>query len=49
VTELGQLVDHAADLQRQVDQLWRELVLVWAVLLALSIIVTVGAWRAWQP
>jgi hypothetical protein len=48
MSELGQLVDHAAELQRQVDRLWTELLLIWVMLFALAVAVTVQAWQSWQ-
>lgn len=48
MTELGQLVDHAAELQRTVDRLWAELLALWLGLLALAIVVAVQGWRIWH-
>jgi hypothetical protein len=49
MTELGQLVDHAADLQRQVDRLWTDVLLLWVALLALAVAVTLQMWQGWEP
>jgi hypothetical protein len=49
MSDLGQLVDHAADLQRQVDKLWTDVMLLWVALLALAVAVTLQMWRAWEP
>jgi hypothetical protein len=49
MSDLGQLVDHAADLQRQVDRLWTDVLLLWVALLALTVAVTLQMWRAWEP
>lgn len=48
MSDLGQVVDHAAALQRQVDRLWTELLLVWLALLGLAAVVTVQAWQGWR-
>jgi len=48
MSELGQVLDHAAELQRSVDRLWTELLLVWLSVLALATLVTVQAWRGWR-
>jgi hypothetical protein len=47
MSDVGQLVDHAAELQRQVDRLWSELLLIWVMLFALAVAVTIQAWRTW--
>jgi hypothetical protein len=48
MSDLGQLVDHAADLQRSIDRLWKELALVWLALLALATVVAMQGWQAWR-
>jgi len=48
VTELGQIVDHAAELQRSVDRLWTELLLVWLAVLGLAAALAVQAWHQWR-
>jgi hypothetical protein len=49
MSDLGQLVDHAADLQRQVDRLWTDVLLLWVALLALAVAVTLQMWQRWEP
>jgi hypothetical protein len=48
VSEFGQLLDHAAELQRSVDRLWSELLLVWLAVLALATALAVQAWHSWR-
>jgi hypothetical protein len=48
MSDLGQLVDHAAQLQRQVDRLWTELLLVWLAVLALAALLTIQGWQTWR-
>lgn len=44
MSELGQLVDHAAELQRAVDRLWLECLFLWLALLALTVLVGLKEW-----
>ena len=46
---LDQLIDHAADLQRQLDRLWAEVLCCYLMILALAIIVGVLTMHAWKP
>jgi hypothetical protein len=48
MTDFGQIVDHAAELQRSVDRLWSELLLVWLAVLALATALAVQAWHLWR-
>jgi hypothetical protein len=49
LSSLDQLVDHAAELQRQVDRLWTDVMLLWVALLALAVAITLQMWQEWEP
>jgi hypothetical protein len=42
---LDQVVDHAADLQRSVDQLWDEMLVCQIAVLSLAVLVIIMAWQ----
>lgn len=46
--QTAQLIDHAADLQRQVDQLSNELIALALALVAIAAVSTVLIWKLWQ-
>jgi hypothetical protein len=43
---LDQIIDHAAELQQQLDRIWAELLVCYLTLLALAVLVALLAWRA---
>jgi hypothetical protein len=45
VSELGQVIDHAAQLQEQLDQMREELLFAYLCVLALTVIVAAVAWK----
>ena len=43
---LDQIIDHAAELQQQIDRLWAELIYLWLALLALALLTAILAVQA---
>jgi hypothetical protein len=48
MTELGQLIDHAAELRRELDRLEREVQILALSLFALMLAVGLLTWQAWR-
>ena len=49
MASVEQLIDHAAELQQEVDRIWSELLLCYLMIFALAVLtgfVTLYAWRA---
>jgi hypothetical protein len=47
-TPLDQVIDHAAELQRRLDQVYGELLTLYLSLLALSVVVGAVVFAQWQ-
>lgn len=48
MSQIDQVIDHAAEMQSQIDQIWRELLVGYLTLLALCFIVGFMAFHVWQ-